>query len=494
MVRTRTTRQGDQPPVLPVRPARGRGYGRGRGRGRGAARVAAGAAPVDPPVVPDQDEQHRLERFGRLQPPLFSGDEGEDAQGFLDKCQKMLQTTGILETSGVSFTTFQFSGAALSWWEAYDRRRPVGAVPLTWQQFSVLFLKKFRVSGTTFDEVIDIARQIEMVRGLERIEREAKRPRGQGGFSSALHGDLSSMLPGRDIDFVDLVPGTQPISIPPYRMAPAELQELKEQLLELLDRGSFGLGQPWGAVVLFVKKKDGTMRICIDYSQEEHVEHLRVVLQRLREEKLYAKFSKGEFWLISVAFLGLLSSVRSGFSYIASLLTKLTQKSAPFKWSDECKASFQKVKIALTTTPVLVLPSASGSYTIYCDASQVGIGCVLMEEGGVNAYASHQLKPHEKNYPVHDLELAVIVKYEHQRAGGVLQQIDIPEWKWERITMDFDALDKVKVIQKRLHTAQSRQKSYSYRKVRDVSYMVGEKVLLKVSPMKDIMRFGNKAK
>jgi len=98
-----------------------------------------------------------------------------------------------------------------------------------------------------------------------------------------------------------------------------------------------------------------------------------------------------------------------GFSSIALPLTKLTQKGAPFVWSDECEKSFQKFKTVLTTAPVLVLPSASGSYTVYCDASRVGIGCVLMQEGRVIAYASRQLKPHEKNYHVHDLELAAIV-------------------------------------------------------------------------------------
>jgi len=71
--------------------------------------------------------------------------------------------------------------------------------------------------------------------------------------------------------------------------------------------------------------------------------------------------------------------------------------------------SFQKLKTALTTTPVLVLPTGSGSYTVYCDASHIGLGAVLMQDGKVIAYASRQLKVHEKNYPVHDLELAAIV-------------------------------------------------------------------------------------
>ncbi|XP_070046958.1 uncharacterized protein [Nicotiana tomentosiformis] len=84
-----------------------------------------------------------LRYFGRLRPLSFSGSESEDPQVFLDKCQRMLRIAGILETNGVSFTTFQFSGVAFRWWEAYERRMPVGAPPPTWQEFSVLFLEKF---------------------------------------------------------------------------------------------------------------------------------------------------------------------------------------------------------------------------------------------------------------------------------------------------------------------------------------------------------------
>ncbi|XP_070029876.1 uncharacterized protein [Nicotiana sylvestris] len=89
------------------------------------------------------DEQQRLERFGRLQPLSFSGAKLEDAQGFLDRCQRILCTICIMETSLASFTTFQFTRATFSWWEAYERRMPFDASPLTWQEFSILFLVKF---------------------------------------------------------------------------------------------------------------------------------------------------------------------------------------------------------------------------------------------------------------------------------------------------------------------------------------------------------------
>ena len=181
--------------------------------------------------------------------------------------------------------------------------------------------------------------------------------------------------------------------------------------------------------------------------ESEHAEHLRTVLQILREKKLYAKFSKSEFWLREVGFLGHIVSsegirvdpskisaivdweppknvteVRSflglagyyrrfvkGFSMIASPMTKLLQKNVKFEWTNKCQQSFEKLKALLTEAPVLVQPESGKEFVIYSDASLNGLGCVLMQEGKVIAYASRQLKPHEKNYPTHDLELAAIV-------------------------------------------------------------------------------------
>ncbi|KAL3523596.1 hypothetical protein ACH5RR_016430 [Cinchona calisaya] len=336
-------------------------------------------------------------------------------------------------------------------------------------------------------------------------------------------------------------------------MAPTELRELKLQLEELLDKGFIRPStSPWGAPVLFVKKKDGSLRLCIDYrelnkvtiknkyplpriddlfdqlkgaivfskidlrsgyhqlkiksddvsktafrtryghyeflvmpfgltnapaafmdlmnrvfkpyldqfvivfiddilvyskTKEEHQDHLRTVLGILRKEKLYAKFSKCEFWLKSIAFLGHVISehgvsadpkkieaivdwhrptnvtkVRSflglagyyrkfveGFSVIAIPLTRLTQKRSKFEWTSECERSFQELKQKLISAPILTLPSGMGGFTTYSDASSKGLGCVLMQNEKVIAYASRQLKPYEQNYPTHDLELAAVV-------------------------------------------------------------------------------------
>ncbi|KAA3484635.1 DNA/RNA polymerases superfamily protein [Gossypium australe] len=112
------------------------------------------------------------------------------------------------------------------------------------------------------------------------------------------------------------------------------------------------------------------------------------------------------------SFLGLADYYRrlvKGFSMIATQLTRLLQKDVKFEWTEKCQWSFEKLKVMLTEAPVLVQPESGKEFVIYSDASLNGLGCVLMQEGKVIAYASKQLKPYEKNYPTHDLELATIV-------------------------------------------------------------------------------------
>ncbi|WMV30084.1 hypothetical protein MTR67_023469 [Solanum verrucosum] len=165
-------------------------------------------------------------------------------------------------------------------------------------------------------------------------------------------------------------------------------------------------------------------------SEEEYTTYLRVVLQTLKDHQLFAKFRKCEFWLQSVAYLGHVVSSEGirvdsqkieavkhwprptsptyiicflglagyyrrfveGISSIASPLMKLTQKKVRFQWSNECEESFSELKTRLTTTPVLTLLDMLDGYVIYCDASRVDLGCVLMEKGKVIPYASRQLK------------------------------------------------------------------------------------------------------
>ncbi|GKC48466.1 putative reverse transcriptase domain-containing protein [Tanacetum coccineum] len=143
-------------------------------------------------------------------------------------------------------------------------------------------------------------------------------------------------------------------------------------------------------------------------TQEEHVEHLS-------PKKLYAKFSKCEFWLREVQFLGHVINGNeihvdpSKIEAIAKSLTILTQKSKTFDWGEEQELAFQTLKDKLCNAPVLALPDEPEDFVVYCDASGIGLGCVLMQRGKVIAYASRQLKIHEKNYTTHDLELRAVV-------------------------------------------------------------------------------------
>jgi ribonuclease HI len=112
------------------------------------------------------------------------------------------------------------------------------------------------------------------------------------------------------------------------------------------------------------------------------------------------------------SFLGLAGYYRrfiEGFSKIARPMTELLKKEKKFNWTESCERSFQELKRRLTTAPVLTLSDIQRDFVVYCDASRQGLGCALMQDGKVVAYASRQLKPHEQNYPTHDLEFAAVV-------------------------------------------------------------------------------------
>ncbi|GKD10411.1 putative reverse transcriptase domain-containing protein [Tanacetum coccineum] len=366
--------------------------------------------------------------------------------------------------------------------------------------------------------------------------------------------DLPGIPPTRQVEFqIDLIPGAAPVARAPYRLAPSEMKELSDQLKELSDKGFIRpSSSPWGAPVLFVKKKDGSFRMCIDYrelnkltvknryplpriddlfdqlqgssvyskidlrsgyhqlrvreedipktafrtryghyefqvmpfgltnapavfmdlmnrvckpyldkfvivfiddiliyskNKQEHEEHLKLILELLKKEQLYAKFSKCEFWIPKVQFLGhvidsqgihvdpaKIESVKDwaspksateirqflglasyyqrfieGFSKIAKTMTKLTQKKVKFDWGDKAEATFQLIKQKLCSAPILALPKGNEEFIIYCDASIKGLDAVLMQREKVIAYASRQLKIHEKNYTTHDLELGAVL-------------------------------------------------------------------------------------
>jgi hypothetical protein len=345
-------------------------------------------------------------------------------------------------------------------------------------------------------------------------------------FSDVFPEDLPRLPPERDVEFViELKPDTTPISRRSYRMPPNELAELKIQLQDFLEKGFIRpSSSPWGCPAIFVKKKDQTLQMCMDYrplnevtmknkyplpridilfdqltgarvfskidlrsgyhqirirpedipktafttryglfeylvmsfgltnapahftylmnsifmpeldklvvvfindiliyskNEEEDAQHLRIVLTRLREHQLYAKFSKCAFWLKEIQFFGYVLSANGiavdpskvkdilewkppttvhqvrnflrlagyyrrfipDFSKIVKPITSLLKNDTKFNWSSRCNEVFEQLKVLLTTAPVLAQPDIEKPFDVYYDASCSGLGCVLMQEG-----------------------------------------------------------------------------------------------------------------
>nr|GFB39247.1 putative reverse transcriptase domain-containing protein [Tanacetum cinerariifolium] len=175
------------------------------------------------------------------------------------------------------------------------------------------------------------------------------------------------------------------------------------------------------------------------YSKEEkeHEEHLKAILELLKKEELYAKFSKCEFWIPKVQFLGhvidsegihvdpakIESDEKEHEEHLRQILKLLKKEELyakfskyefwipkiKFEWVDKQEAAFQLLKQKLCSAPILALPEGSEDFIVYYDASNKGLGAVLMQREKVISYASRQLKIHEKNYMTHDLELGAVV-------------------------------------------------------------------------------------
>ncbi|GJV60639.1 putative reverse transcriptase domain-containing protein, partial [Tanacetum coccineum] len=279
-----------------------------------------------------------------------------------------------------------------------------------------------------------------------------------------------------------------PVARAPYRLAPSEMKELSVQLQELLEKRFIRpSSSPWGALALFVKKKDGSFRLCIDYrelnkltvknhypllriddlfdqlqvckpyldkfviafiddilvyskDEEEHEKHLKIVLKLLKKERLYAKFSKCDFCLDSVQFLGHVidrscvhvdpAKIEAIKSWVAPTTpTELTQKNKKYEWGSEGEEAFQTLKQK----------------------------AVLMQREEVIAYASRQLKDHEENYTTRDLELGAVifalklwrhylygmkcvVFIDHKSLQYILNQkeLNLRQQRWIELLSDYD--------------------------------------------------------
>ncbi|GJR63777.1 putative reverse transcriptase domain-containing protein [Tanacetum coccineum] len=302
-------------------------------------------------------------------------------------------------------------------------------------------------------------------------------------FPEVFPDDLSGLPSIREIEFqIELIPRATPVAKSPYRLAPSELEELSGQLKEIQDKGFIRpSSSPWGAPVLFVKKKDGSFRMCIDYRELNKLTvknryplpRIDDLFDQLQGWQFFSKidlmsgyhqlgvheddipktafrtrYGHFEFTVMPfgmtnapTVFMDLMNRVCGpyldkfvivfiddiliyskpreehvehlrfieNFSKIAKSLTILTQKCKTFDWGEEQELAFQTLKYKLCNAPVLALPDGPKDFVVYCDASGIGLGCVLMQRGKVIAYASRQLKIHEKNYTTHDLELDAVV-------------------------------------------------------------------------------------
>ncbi|KAI3815600.1 hypothetical protein L1987_15274 [Smallanthus sonchifolius] len=230
--------------------------------------------------------------------------------------------------------------------------------------------------------------------------------------------DLPGLPLHRQVEFqIDLVPGAAPIARAPYRLEPNELQELSTQLQELLEKGFIQpSSSPWGTPVLFFKNKEGIFRMRIDYHELNKVTiKNRYPLPRI--DDLFDKLQGSSFYSKI--------DLRSGYHQLR-VRDEDTSKTAFITRYGHCE--FMVMPFGLTNAPtifmdimncvckpyldyapILALPKGTTDFVVYCDASIQGLGCVLMQREKVIAYASRQLKIHEKNYTTHDLELGAVI-------------------------------------------------------------------------------------
>ncbi|GKA68802.1 putative reverse transcriptase domain-containing protein [Tanacetum coccineum] len=210
-------------------------------------------------------------------------------------------------------------------------------------------------------------------------------------FPEVFPEDSPSIPPTRQVEFqIDLVPGAAPVARAPYRLAPSEKKELSVQLQELSDKSFIRpSSSPCGAPVLFVKKKDGSFRMCIDYQELNKLTvknryplpRIKDLFDQLQGSSVYSKID-----------------LRSGYYQLRS---KQEHK-------EHLKLILELLKKE-EIAPILALPEGAENFIVYCDASHKGLGVMLIQNEKVITYASHLLKIHEKNYTTHDLELGAVL-------------------------------------------------------------------------------------
>ncbi|GJX42238.1 putative reverse transcriptase domain-containing protein [Tanacetum coccineum] len=256
---------------------------------------------------------------------------------------------------------------------------------------------------------------------------------------------LPGLPPPRQVEFrIDLVPGAAPVTRAPYRLALSEMKELSVQLQELLEKGYIHLSSsPWGAPVLFVRKKDGSFRMCIDYRElnkltiKNHYPLPRIdyLFDQLQGSSV-TRYGHFEFQVMLLGltnapavFMDLMNRVCKPYLdkfvivFIDDILVYSKDEEEHGKhlkiilellkkerfWAAPMTPTEVRQFLGLASAPILALPEGTEDFMVYCDASLKGYGAVLMQREKVIAYASRQLKVYEENYTTHDLELGAVV-------------------------------------------------------------------------------------
>ncbi|GJZ80083.1 putative reverse transcriptase domain-containing protein [Tanacetum coccineum] len=264
------------------------------------------------------------------------------------------------------------------------------------------------------------------------------------GFLKSFSEDLPAFLQLHQVRNSNrFIPGAQPVSRAPYRLAPSEsrttdkykryhqLRVRDEDIPKTAFRTWYGYYEfqvmPFSLTNAPAVFMDLMNRVCKPYldkfvivfiddiliysrNKEEHADHLRIILKLLKNEKLYAKFSKCDFWISIVQFLGHVIDSQGIYVDPAKIeaVKNWASPTTPTEGENQ-ESAFQLLKQKLCEAPILALPEGNDDFVVYCDASHQVLGAVLMQREKVIAYASRQLKPHKENYTTHDLELGVVV-------------------------------------------------------------------------------------
>nr|GEX06574.1 hypothetical protein [Tanacetum cinerariifolium] len=236
--------------------------------------------------------------------------------------------------------------------------------------------------------------------------------------------DLPGLPPPRQVEFhIDLIPGATPVARAPYHFAPSELKELSEQLKELSEKAFIRpSSSPWGAPVLFVKKKDGSFHMCIDYwelnkltiKHKYPLPRIDDLFDQLQGSSVYSKIDlRSGYHQLCIREIDIpVTAFRTRHQKLGR--ADYTNRGATIfrigrLLGNNEEEAFQTLKRKLFSAPILSLPEGSEDFVMYCNVSLRGFGAVLMQCEKVIAYASRQLRKNEENYTTHDLELGAVV-------------------------------------------------------------------------------------